>query len=60
MVYSTTGNPSSVSQLSSVISSHKEYITMTTKGDVLAGEAPSKDEIIATDEQKVAKCLYSV
>ena len=31
---------------------------MTTKGDILAGEAPSKDEIIATNEQKVAKCLH--
>ena len=27
---------------------------MTTKGDILAGEAPPKDEVIATDEQKVA------
>ena len=54
MVYSAVGNPSSVDQLSTVISSHKEYITMATKGDILAGEVPPKDEVIATDEQKVA------
>ena len=63
VLYSTTGNPSSVSQLSTVISSHKEYIyyiTMTTKSDILAREAPLKDEIITTDEQKVAKCLHFI
>lgn len=53
MVYSAVGNPSSVDQLCGVISSHKEYITMATKGDIMAGEAPPKDDIIATDEQKV-------
>ena len=26
---------------------------MATKGDILAGEAPPKDHILATDEQKV-------
>ena len=52
-MYSAVGNTSSVDQLSSVISSHKKYITMTTKGDILAGEAPPKNEVIATDEQKV-------
>jgi len=28
---------------------------MTARGDILAGEAPSKDTTIAIDEQKVAK-----
>ena len=47
------GNPTSVDQLCSVITSHKEYITVATKGDIHAGEAPPSDNVLATDEQTV-------
>lgn len=53
-MYIATGNPTSVDRLCDVISSHKDYITMTTKGDISAGEVPPKDDVIATDEQKVS------
>ena len=59
-MYSAVGNPSSVDQLCSVITSHKEYITVATKGDILAGEAPPKDNVLATDEQKVTRVLQLV
>ena len=60
MVYAAVGNPSSVDQLCSVITSHKEYITVATKGDILAGEAPPKDNVLATDDQKVIVVLRLV
>ena len=47
-------------QLCSVITSHKEYITMATKGDVLAGEAPPNDNVFATDEQKVTTVVLQL
>ena len=33
---------------------------MATKGDILAGEAPPKDNVLATDEQKVTRVLQLV
>ena len=46
VVYCAVGNPTSVDQLCGVITSPKGYITMATKGDILAEEAPSSDNML--------------